>query len=293
MTRIRTLLLFVTCLLLAACSRSESSGKVSVWVSIAPQAYFVEQIAGDLVEVNVLLRAGQSPETYSPSAAKLAQVFKAKYFFGIGMPIERPIRSAMESGTQSVAFVQTGLPLSDDTDTHHVHGPHCAHGHNGEDPHIWVDPIRMIEITQMIEDHLVKTLPESAEVLRANGAALKASLLALDAELKSQLAPYAGKGFFINHPSLGHFAERYGVVQYSIEVAGTSPSARRIADLLAMAKAFEVKAVLTQPEFGRSSAEVLARELGVEVRVVDPLAFDYPNNLRQIAASIVKGMQHE
>jgi zinc transport system substrate-binding protein len=277
---------------LLGCSRPASDDRYSVWVSIPPQAFLVDAIAGDLVSVDVLLRPGQSPETYSPSAAKLAEVSRSDVYFGIGMPIELPIRSAIGSGMQGLQFVQTGDVIA--AGHTHVHGEHCDHGTDGaQDPHIWVDPLRMIEVAKIIEDRLVAALPESADELRANGVVMRESLLALDAELKALLAAHQGQGFFINHPSLGHFAERYGLVQYSIEVAGASPSARRIADLLAMARAFQVGAVLTQPEFGRSSAEVLARELGVEVVRVDPLALDYIQNMRQIGNLIAESLNHE
>ena len=48
-------------------------------------------------------------------------------------------------------------------------------------------------------------------MFESNADALIADLHELDAAIRAQLAPYAGRAFFINHPALGHFAERYGL----------------------------------------------------------------------------------
>ena len=63
--------------------------KVSVSVSIIPQAYFVEKIAGDLASVNIMVQKGKSPETYEPSVKELQNLSKSQLYFNIGMPFER------------------------------------------------------------------------------------------------------------------------------------------------------------------------------------------------------------
>ena len=45
-------------------------------------------------------------------------------------------------------------------------------------------------------------------------------------------------------------------------------------------------AIFSQPEFGRSSAEVLARALGVEVVELDVLSVDYFRNMLDIAQAL-------
>ncbi len=45
--------------------------KPVVSVSILPQKYFLERLAGDLVEVNVMIPPGASPATYEPTVSQL------------------------------------------------------------------------------------------------------------------------------------------------------------------------------------------------------------------------------
>ena len=48
------------------------AGKLSVFVSILPQKYFVERIGGEHVRVSVMVGPGQSPATYEPRPRQMA-----------------------------------------------------------------------------------------------------------------------------------------------------------------------------------------------------------------------------
>lgn len=284
------LFIFLSVLLVGCGPASESdSAKQSVWVSILPQKYFAERIGGDVIDVRVLLRPGQSPETYAPSAAELGRVAKADIYFGIGMPVERAVLGNLATSMKGVRFVQTGSEPADHHDHAHVH----THDEGEPDPHIWLDPIRMISVVEQMQAALSASLPAHAETFQQNASALIRDLRTVDDEIRAILTPHVGRMFLINHPSLGHFADHYGLEQFSIEHAGASPSARRVAELVSLARDAGVGVVLTQPEFGRSSARILAQELELEMIEIDPLAEDYLNNLRIIAEAIAKGFGDE
>ena len=279
----------VVAMLCTACSkqeRSEATG-IAVWCTVLPQAYFVERVGGDLVSVDVLVRPGQSPEMTAPSAAQIARLARADVYFGIGMPLEGPLFQRMRSSMTGVRVVQTGEEVA----AQHDHSG-CAHGHHDHsesDPHIWMDPVRMVALVERVRDALIELQPDSAAVFRGNADALIADLHALDKAIRAQLAPFAGRAFFINHPALGHFAERYGLVQLSIEDAGTAPSAGRVAELIGRAREAQVGAIFTQPEFGRTTATILADALDVEVVELNVLPSDYISGMTSIADSLARG----
>jgi hypothetical protein len=52
-------------------------------------------------------------------------------------------------------------------------------------------------------------------------------------------------------------------------------------------------AIFVQPQFSRSSAKAVARALGCEVVPLDPLARDYLENMRRMAALVVEGLAGE
>jgi zinc transport system substrate-binding protein len=279
------------------CREVEPAG-VRAWVSIQPQKYFVERVGGDSVSVEVLVRPGQSPEMYAPSAAQMGQLARADLYFGIGVPIEVPLFRRIESSMRGVRIVHTGVspveyqPMEYQPVEQHRHGSGHACGgceQLAQDPHIWLDPMQMISAVRRVRDALIEADPGQQAQFKANAAVLIGQLRDLDATLSRQLSPYAGRSFFINHPALGHFAARYGLEQRSIEHAGTAPSARRIADLVEEARAERAGAIFTQPEFGRTTASVLARALDVEVLELNILSEDYFVSMQQIADRLEKG----
>jgi len=272
--------LLVCVLSLVGCSPQpkQASTELQIWVSLLPQQAIVQAIAGDRAMVHVMVRPGQSPETYSPSVPQMAALAKADLYLGIGMPLERMILAKMERSMPQLHFVQT----ADLVESSHDHA-HEGHTHGDQDPHVWMDPQWMLGFVEQVKDVLIEVEPESAEFFMANASVVSGQLLELDRTLSAQLKPYAGRSFYINHPSLGHFAERYGLAQKSIEHSGSTPSAKQIAELVQAAKAEQVGAIFTQPEFGQSSADVLARALGVEVDEVDVLSADYFSNMLEIA----------
>lgn len=260
----------------------ETAANHSIWVTIPPQETVVEAVAGEWASIHIMVRSGQSPETYSPSVPQMAALAKADLYFGIGMPLERRILAKMERSMPQLHFVQTADRVEHAHD--HAHHAGCAHG--DMDPHVWMDPVWMLGFVEQVRLALTELDPESAERFTANAEAVSRQLRELDAALRARFEPYAGRSFYINHPSLGHFAERYGLVQRSIEHAGSAPSAREIAGLVDAARADTVGAVFSQPEFGRSSADVLARAIGVEVVELDVLSADYFSNMLDIARAL-------
>jgi zinc transport system substrate-binding protein len=273
-----------------------------IWVSLLPQQAIVAAVVGEHGTVDVMVRPGLSPETYSPSVPQMAALAKADIYFGIGIPLERVIQGKIESSMPQLVFVQTADAAHDEHandgehDEHAEHlesMEHAGHSHDGKDPHVWMDPIWMLGFVEQVRDALIELDPAAAADYNANAAAVSQQLRELDAALRDQLAPYAGGSFYINHPSLGHFAERYGLVQRSIEHEGSSPAAKQIANLIQSAKQERVGAVFTQPEFGHSSADVLAKALGVEIVELDVLSADYFNNMRVIAQCLEDSFSNE
>ena len=67
---------------------ANATEKISVFVSIVPQKYFVQQISKDMVDVKIMVKPGASPATYEPKPRQMAELSKAKLYFSIGVPFE-------------------------------------------------------------------------------------------------------------------------------------------------------------------------------------------------------------
>ena len=81
----KSLLLYLWIFMLASCRAVGDTGdKPVISVSIIPQQYFIEQLAGDLVEVNVMIPPGASPATYEPTVSQLGKLDRSAVYMRIG-----------------------------------------------------------------------------------------------------------------------------------------------------------------------------------------------------------------
>ena len=258
--------------------------RVRVFVTVIPQAYFVERIGGEHVDVDVLVGPGQSPHTYEPSPKQMARLGEARLFFRVGIPLENTLLPKISRAYPKLRIVDTrkGITLL----RHEHHDDHDAGGKGGPDPHIWLDPMRVKIQAGTICDALVLVDPGRAPRYRENLAAFRAELDRLDEELRGIFAPVKGTRILVFHPAFGYLADAYGFTQVSVEVGGKEPSARQLANLVSRARAEGVHTIFVQPQFSRKNARAVAREIGGAVVPIDPLPRDYMKEMKELAVTI-------
>ena len=74
---------FLTIFSIISCGAEKEKEDI-ITVTIIPQKYFAEKIAGDKFKINTMVPAGNSPETYEPSASSMIALDKSKGYFQIG-----------------------------------------------------------------------------------------------------------------------------------------------------------------------------------------------------------------
>lgn len=274
-------------------SRDDLSAQVRVCVSILPQAFVVERIGGERVAVEVLVGPGQSPHTYEPTPAQMVALERADIYFRIGVPFEDALMDRIERTMPDLQIVDlrngiTLLPLAD-----HDHGPgeECAGEHGRLDPHTWLDPGLVAVQARTVAEALSQLDPDGVASYRSNVAALLGDLARVDAEVREVLEPVRGERMLVFHPAFGYFARAYGLEQVAIEVEGKEPGPRQLQRMVEQAAERRVNAIFVQPEFARTAAEAVAREIGVEVISIDPLARDYLENLREMAGTVRRALE--
>lgn len=266
--------------------------KINVFVSIAPQRDFVEQIGGDRVAVNVMVGPGQSPELYEPTPRQMARLAEAELYFSIGMPFEASWLPKVRQNNPALKIVACCAGLAKLAG--HEHGGHEHDGHDsGLDPHVWTDPNNVIAITGLIEASLASHDAAHAQDYRRAARVFTEQLRALDRLIAEQTAALKNRVLIVAHPSWGYFAERYGLIQRSIEQDGKEIQGRSLAQLIEFARQSNIKAVFTQPQFNGRAAGVIAAEVGATVYELDPLATGYIENMRAVTGKIVQGLTGE
>ena len=271
---------------------------IKVFVSIPPQAFFVERIGGPQVEVEVLVPPGQCPETYEIGPVQMAKLAEARLFFAIGVPLEEAILRSLKNSAPRLRVVDTreGIELLELPAAHGHHHeeeePHPGHSHaSGEtDPHTWLDPARAKVQAERIRLELCKVDPDRADEYRKNLESLLKDLEAVDRRIADLLSPHRGKAFYVFHPSYGYFGDRYGLKQVAVEAEGKEPSARKLPKVIERARADRAKAVFVQPQFTAAGAAAVAKEIGGELVMLDPLSRDYLRNLEDMAMKVAAAL---
>ncbi len=272
-------------ILIFTSSVSLKAATIEAFVSILPQQYFVQRIGGDRVNVNVMVKPGQSPETFEPSPKLMSLYSKADVYFTIEMPFEQVWIDRVASLNQRVSVVNT-QPHSDSQ------SPLLPdqHSHDKFDPHTWLSPVLAIAQANVIVHELSRLSPEDKELFFNNYKELEKELNALDDELSRLFEARSGLNFVTFHPAFSYFAQQYGLTQLAIEVEGKEPSAKQIARIVNRIRDKNVAFILIERQFNQMIPKTIAHSVGAKLLVLDPLALDYLSNMRDIAAKINKAL---
>ncbi len=297
--------LILCCLLaLPAGAWAQSAGPLRCFVSIPPQAWFLERLGGQLVEVKVLAPPGASPHTFEPTPRQVAALGLAQVYFSLGLPFEQKMLPRARAASPGLKVVDTAKGvalrrLSDEEEEFEEAGHNKdgnrhggeAGGHGEPDPHFWLSPAQAQIMAANLARGLEEADPVHAGAYAANLGRLVEVIKALDRRLAEVLAPHKGGEFLVYHPAFGYLGEAYGLRQVPVEIGGKEPGPRRLARLIDLARARGVKVVFVQPQFPAASARRLAEAIGGAVVPLDPLARDWAANLEGMARALESGVR--
>ena len=287
-------------LFLAACQKnsetqSDQKDRMVVFVSVVPQQYFVDRIGGELVDTRAMVEPGASPATYEPKPSQMAALSDAELYFSIGVAFEQVWLDKISSANADMLIIDSAKGIErlvmTDSHEHEDEDGHVEAEDVGElDPHIWLSPSLVKVQAQNIYEALAIADPENAMIYEENLNQFLSDITILQNELTETLANAANRKFMVFHPSWGYFAEDFNLEQLAIEVGGTEPSASELADLISEAQEENIAVVFAQPEFSTKDAETIASAIDGEVILVSPLAYDWLENLREVAGSFSSAM---
>ncbi len=286
MTTLVIAVAFGLLVLLSGCGSQESpedTGRLSVFVSIQPQSYFLDQLGGQDIENQVMVGPGQSPATYEPTPAQMSALDQADLYFTIGVPFEKGLLPRIRRLYPGLRIVDTHEGIELRHLQEHFHGDEGDHGlHEDMDPHIWLDPSLAKEMARNMAQALAEVDPAHEDVFTASLIALETRLDSLDKAIRAELQELQGRTFYVFHPAYGYFAAAYGLNQVAVEIGGKEPSAQQLAQFIERARADSILLILVQPQFSTASAEAIAGAVGARVAKADPLAYDYFESMKEL-----------
>lgn len=256
-------------------------------VSIVPQKYLVNFIAGDKFEVQVMQPAGSNHETYEPAPRDMEKISASKLYLAIGaldyelvwLDKFKASNPAMQVINTSQGIVMIGGHNHENNDGHQI----AEHKNHSFDPHTWLSPSCVKIQALNICNALSRFDTTNAAFYQKN--LVKFNILAdsVDQIIRQKLDDSKGKNILIFHPALAYFARDYNLQQISIEQDGKEPSPAYMAELVKTANDRGIKAIFISKEFDTRNAEAIAREINAKVVVFDSMAENWPMNMIHLA----------
>lgn len=267
----RTLLIFailLSCLLYPYPANPSNQGEIKIVVSIYPLKDIVDQVGGKKVMVDYMVPPGASPHTFEPKPSDMKKLERANILFLIGGGFEfwadKVIRSL--SKKPRIVVLSRGLSLLREH----------SHGHGKEeifDPHIWLDPLMVISIVERIRDVLIDSDPSGRVYYSQKSEAFKKEILKLHSRITESVKGFRIREFVTFHSAWNYFSKRYGlrVIGTIEESPGKEASPVHIARIIEEIRKSKARVVFAEPQFNPKAAEVIAKETGSRLFILDPI----------------------
>ena len=282
--RVRLAALLVAALLAAGCSGGGGGDASPVMATTTIWADVTEQVACGEIEVPSLVPAGADPHSHEPSVRDADDLRAARLVVANGLGLEGSLDDALETAAaDGVQVHEVGESLAGHLDEPVADEPAADedhdedHAHEGEDPHLWMDPLLVAKAVPGIAAALrdVDDLGVTDADLDSCADDYAEQLRALTTEVEEGFAaiPEARRRIVTDHEALGHFAERFDLEVVGALVPSTDSLAeanpRDLDELEAAMRAGGVEVVVVEHGSSLGLAESLTRRVGGEATVVE------------------------
>ncbi len=242
----------------AAAGPAAAGGRVDAAAAFYPLAEAVRQVGGSRVRVNDLTPAGAEPHDLELDTDDVDSILDADLAVVLGDGFQPAVEDAADQRDGPTLRVLRRIDR----------------GRRGNDPHVWLDPVRYRRVVELVGAALADADPAHARAYRSNAARYADELRTLDADFAAGLAECRSRTVLTAHEAFGWLAKRYDLEQHG--VAGIEPDAEpdpdRIAALADLAEREGVTTVFTERLVSPRVARTLAREAGgLRTAVLDPL----------------------
>ena len=257
---------------------AESNAKPTVTVTIPPYQYFVEKIAGDKVDVNVMVSNGNNPETYEPNAQQMMELSNSALYLKVGsIGFEQTWMKKLQDNAPDMKVIDTSVGIK----------PAKTPGGN-IDPHVWMSCKNARIIASNIFKALCQLEPENKTFFQKNYQQLLSSIDRQDSIIRKSFKdnPEMVRKFVIYHPILTYFARDYQLEQLAIEEEGREPSAAQLKSLIERARKQKIRYCLIQAEFANRNTTTFIKESQTKAMNINPLQADWANAMKEVSLAV-------
>lgn len=143
----------------------------------------------------------------------------------------------------------------------------------GENAHVWVSVSGAVKQVRNIAEQLSTYDPVNAQAYGSNAKAYAKKLEDLEKRMHKELDGLKDRNIVTFHEAFTYFAHEFNLnVSAVLELdPGSEPEAGELAGLIDTVRKEKVMALFTEPQYSSDVADVVARETGAGVYVLDPV----------------------
>ncbi|WP_170875288.1 metal ABC transporter solute-binding protein, Zn/Mn family [Virgibacillus pantothenticus] len=291
---------------------TENNTDLNIYTSIYPIQFAVEQIAGETADVHSVYPPGVDAHSYEPTSKDMTNIARSDAFIYLGAGMEGFAESAADAlDSEDVKLIELGKnehlfdkgtkndasghsheeeahadshsdeekSHDDEAEAHNdghsdEEGAHDGHSHGDHDPHIWLDPMRMIELSEIVKDQLIELNPDEKDLYQANFNKLKEQLQSLDHDFQTVLEAKTNKHILVSHAAYGYWEERYGLEQIAINGLSTNnePSQKELTEIIDQAEKYNLNYIIFEQNTSNRVSKVIQEHIQAKTATIHNLS---------------------
>lgn len=284
---------------------ARNTSKLQVTVSIPLLRDLAEEIGGDQVAVDSIIKGPSCNHEYEPASGDLIKVSKSAVFVKVGLGFDLWVDKLAKSAGEKVAVIDAShgvTTIKDEEDEHEEHEGHEEHaaesGHEEEEnhhhhelgnPHYWGDPENVKIMAGNIFEGLCKALPEKKAYFTRNYQAYLSKIDKTVGELQAELAGVPTPKIISYSAAFPYFFQYFGLE--NLETVETTceqeVSPKRLAEVITDVKANRIKVVVGEMVYPKLP-ENLAKETGAKLVLLWPATNESGNYLETLKENVTK-----
>ena len=273
----------------------EKKEGLKVYASVYPMYDFAKKIAGDKLDVEMLMPQGTEPHGWEPDTDTIKNLENADMLIYNGAGLEDwtdKVIDSLSNKNLKVVEASEGVELiksshdheeeehdheaAENNHNHEAHEEdheHEGHHHGPMDPHVWISPKNAKIEMENIKNALVELDKENADYYESNYEKYAKMLDELDAKYSEKLSALPNKTIVVSHEAYGYLCKDYGLNQLGIKGvnAETEPDAKKMAEIINYVKENKITTIFTEELIDPKVSKIIADETGCVVKVLSPI----------------------
>jgi zinc transport system substrate-binding protein len=231
--------------------------KIKIIASFYPFYEIAKEIGGNNSIVSSVIPIGIEPHDWEISPQQIPEITKADMIVYNGIGFDAWLGQEEQFRNSLLVDVSKDLEIIDNKKEHKEHK-------SMYDPHIWLDPILVKNISKTISNALIKLDPTNIDSYKQNTNNFIQKLDALDSLIKKSLSNCELKDFIAFHQAFQYFADRYGLTQHTVH-ENLSPESeilpQQIIKIIQLAKNLDIDTIYSEELVDPRLSQTLASEI--------------------------------